>query len=179
MSRIQRLREQLYLLQGSRCFYCDNAIAVDERSLEHVVPSCSGGLADTDNAVVVCEAANQLLGSATPKQKIIMLKAGGGKIECPKKCSEKPGHSSGRDDGVGPLSVNAPRQVRASNPSANGALNQAQRQTKKPISNHSADTDKNAAEPTASQVPMTAKQKHKARSGHQSMPRPVSGRRRR
>lgn len=86
MSKIQRLREQLYLLQGSRCFYCDKPIPGDERTLEHVIPCSDGGAADADNGVVVCEAANQLLGSVTPKQKMIMLKAGAGRIECPKKC---------------------------------------------------------------------------------------------
>lgn len=178
MSRTQRLRDQLYLLQGSRCFYCDNPIAVDDRSLEHVVPSCSGGLADTDNAVVVCEAANQLLGSATPKQKIIMLKAGGGKIECPKKCGERVAYTSDNDDTL--RSVNSPKQVRAVNQQANVGRNQVQKQAAKPILQNADTTDKKPAKTNADgQTPMTAKQKQKARSGHQSMPRPTSGRRRR
>lgn len=88
MSKIQRLREQLYLLQGSRCFYCDQAISLEERTLEHIVPCKEGGLADAENGVVVCAAANQLLGCVTPKQKMMMLKAGNGTIECPKKCFE-------------------------------------------------------------------------------------------
>lgn len=178
MSRTQRLRDQLYLLQGSRCFYCDNAIAVDDRSLEHVIPSCSGGLADTENAVVVCEAANQLLGSATPKQKIIMLKAGGGKIECPKKCSEHSGYTNGHDDSLRP--VNSQKQVRAVNQQANIVRDQVQKQAAKPILQNADTTDKKPAKTNADgQTPMTAKQKQKARSGHQSMPRPTAGRRRR
>lgn len=152
MSKIQRLRDQLYLLQGSRCFYCDRGIPADERSLEHVVPSSEGGLADADNGVVVCEAANQLLGTATPKQKMIMLKAGGGKIECPKKCM------TGHPHGHALADENHPKAV-------------AQRVSQEP--------QKASAPKDAAGQPMTAKQKHKARSGHQSMPRPASGGRRR
>lgn len=152
MSKIQRLRDQLYLLQGSRCFYCDRGIPADERSLEHVVPSSEGGLADADNGVVVCEAANQLLGTATPKQKMIMLKAGGGKIECPKKCMTGHSHAHATADENHPKAV-APRVPDAA--------------------------QKPSAPTNAAGQPMTAKQKHKARSGHQSMPRPASGGRRR
>lgn len=177
MSKIQRLRDQLYLLQGSRCFYCDKGIAPDDRSLEHIIPSCDGGLADCDNAVVVCEAANQLLGSATPKQKIIMLKAGGGKIECPKKCGEHTG--AGNYDNV-LIPPNAQKQARAHMHQTN--LTRAQ--ANKPAAKVAPPSEAEAVGPVAqseanSQTPMTAKQKHKARSGHQSMPRPASGRRRR
>ena len=172
------MRDQLYLLQGSRCFYCDNAIAVDDRSLEHVIPSCSGGLADTGNAVVVCEAANQLLGSATPKQKIIMLKAGGGKIECPKKCGERVSYTSDNDDTLCP--VNSQKQMRAVHQRDSIVRNQVQKQAAKPILQNADTTDKKPSKTNADgQTPMTAKQKQKARSGHQSMPRPTAGRRRR
>lgn len=85
MSKIQRLREQIYLLQGSKCFYCSRAIPLEERTFEHVVPGSVGGEASIDNGVVVCSAANQLLGNASPKQKMVMMKSGGGCIECPKK----------------------------------------------------------------------------------------------
>ena len=172
------MRDQLYLLQGSRCFYCDNAIAVDDRSLEHVIPSCNGGLADAENAVVVCEAANQLLGSATPKQKIIMLKAGGGKIECPKKCVEKPGYNSENDDTLCP--TNSQKPARAVNPQTNIVRNLVQKQASKPILKNADIADKKPAKTNEDgQIPMTAKQKHKVRSSHQSMPRPTAGRRRR
>ena len=178
MSKTQRLRDQLYLLQGSRCFYCDKAIPPDDRSLEHVIPSCEGGLADSANAVVVCEAANQLLGSATPKQKMIMLKAGGGKIECPKKCGTGPGYDGTYDDVV--LPPNAQKQARAANQHANHQRNQAQKQNQKAAASNGATPAAKAAQTDAEgQTPMTAKQKHKARSGHQSMSRPASGRRRR
>lgn len=166
MSKIQRLREQLYLLQGSRCFYCDKAIPPDDRSLEHVIPSSSGGLADAENAVVVCEAANQLLGAASPKQKIIMLKAGGGKIECPKKC----GHSctSGHEHAVPTPQQKASRPGNSGNEKSNQKHGHAEQ----------SGSQKTAQSKAEGQTPMTAKQKHKARSGHQSMPRASVGRRR-
>ena len=152
MSKIQRLRDQLYLLQGSRCFYCDRGIPPDERPLEHVVPSSEGGLADCDNGVVVCEAANQLLGTATPKQKMIMLKAGGGKIDCPKKCM--PGHFH-------------PHPAADESHSKASSANVGNTPSKAPQATNGAGQ------------PLSAKQKNKARSGHQSMPRPASGGRRR
>ena len=167
MSKIQRLRDQLYLLQGSRCFYCDHAIAPSERSLEHVVPSSDGGLADADNAVVVCEAANQLLGCATPKQKMIMLKSGGGTIECPKKCVHTSVDACSDDvysprPAMGRVPVNASMTTSRETSAAH----------QKPVDGRNGETS------SASTPPLTAKQKHKARSGHQSLPRPASGRRR-
>lgn len=84
MAKTSRLRDQLYMLQGSRCFYCDRAIAPNDRSLEHIIADSIGGFANDENAVVVCQDANHLLGDASPKRKMMMLKAGGGRIECPK-----------------------------------------------------------------------------------------------
>ena len=84
-TKIQRLRDQLYMLQGSKCFYCNRGIPSEERTLDHVIPACHGGQADCENGVVVCQKINQLLGAATPKQKMQMLKEGGGRIECPNK----------------------------------------------------------------------------------------------
>lgn len=84
-TKTQRLREKLYMLQGSKCFYCSRSIPMDERTLEHIVPASDNGNADCDNGVVVCQKINQLLGAATPKQKMQMLKDGGGRIECPNK----------------------------------------------------------------------------------------------
>lgn len=84
MAKVSRLRDQLYMLQGSRCFYCDRAIAPHDRSLEHIIADSIGGYANDENAVVVCQDANHLLGDASPKRKMMMLKAGGGRIECPK-----------------------------------------------------------------------------------------------
>ena len=178
MSKTQRLRDQLYLLQGSRCFYCDKAIVPDDRSLEHVIPSCEGGLADANNAVVVCEAANQLLGSATPKQKMIMLKAGNGKIECPKKCANGTGYNDAYDDVAIP--VNPQKQERAAIQQANEQRNRARKQNQKgPSSNAPQAGEQQAQTDVQGATPMTAKQKHKARSGHQFMPKPAAGRRRR
>jgi len=78
-----RLREKIYLLQGSKCFYCGNAIVVAERVLNPIVSNA--GKTSDDNVVVVCEALNSLLEGVTTKQKLIMIKAGGGKIQCPQK----------------------------------------------------------------------------------------------
>ena len=174
MSRTQRLRDQLYLLQGSRCFYCDKAIPPNDRSLEHVIPSCEGGLADASNAVVVCEAANQLLGSATPKQKMIMLKAGNGKIECPQKCANGGAYKAVCDDVVIPM--NSQKQENAVNQSRHRARRNNQ---KGGVPNVAATSEQPVKTSEQEAKPMTAKQKHKARSGHQFMPRPATDRRRR
>ena len=156
MSKIQRLRDQLYLLQGSKCFYCDNAISLEDRSLEHVVPSCEGGAADPSNAVVVCEAANQLLGCATPKQKIIMLKAGGGRIECPKKCMQGHTHTAQNDIQASP--VQHQKQVAFQKNRANQASN-ALRTPQQPDNNS---PQKQAEQSNADVLrPMKAKQKNK------------------
>lgn len=168
MSKTQRLREQLYLLQGSRCFYCDDAIPAGDRSLEHVIPSCGGGLADSNNAVVVCEAANQLLGSATPKQKMIMLKAGGGKIACPRHCGLASNVTDVYDD-MGNLDMQYANHLRSTGKNTNS------RNVVSNTGSNRVDDESKLESP----LPRTAKQKHKARASHQSMPRPASGPRRR
>jgi hypothetical protein len=84
MANTSRLRDQLYMMQGSRCFYCDRPIAPVDRSLEHIISDSIGGHANDENAVVICREANHLLGDVSPKRKIMMIKAGGGKIECPR-----------------------------------------------------------------------------------------------
>ena len=152
MSKVQRLREQLYLLQGSRCFYCDRPIALEERSLEHVIPSSEGGAADNNNGVVVCEAANQLLGCASPKQKMMMLKAGGGKIECPKKYTGPDG------------------RVQSAHPVI--PIHQAH-----PVTSNQANrgTDSNPAKPNGAKQGAAAR-KQKAKTKHQTNPRPSNGR---
>lgn len=112
MANTSRLRDQLYMMQGSRCFYCDRSIAPVDRSLEHIISDSIGGYANEENAVVVCRDVNHLLGDMSPKRKIMMIKAGGGKIECPRHaaCSkqasptEMPAHSAGH----GEKSITAP-----------------------------------------------------------------------
>jgi HNH endonuclease len=76
---------KLLILQGGHCFYCRRPLALEDATLEHIVPKVLGGDASEGNAVACCAAMNHLLGSATPKEKLAAILNGGGVLSCPRK----------------------------------------------------------------------------------------------
>lgn len=90
--------ERLMFLQGQRCFFCDHAIPKSEASVEHLVPSSSGGADHTDNLVACCKALNGLFGSMTVKEKIRAILNQNDRFVCPSRqiqpqSNEKPATS--------------------------------------------------------------------------------------
>src|SRR5574343_11385 len=91
---------KLLMLQGGRCFYCGNKLALDEATIDHVLAKALGGDNSEGNTVACCHSINQAFGNATPKEKLAALINAGGRIECPPKPVKKPA----------PLAVELPAQ---------------------------------------------------------------------
>ncbi len=91
---------KLLMLQGGKCFYCGNKLALDEATVDHVIPKALGGDNSEANTVACCHSINQAFGNATPKEKLAALINAGGRIECPPKPVKK----------LAPLPVELPAQ---------------------------------------------------------------------
>lgn len=80
---------KLLTLQGGKCFYCGNKLALDEATIDHVIAKALGGDNSEANTVACCHSINQAFGNATPKEKLAALINAGGRIECPPKPIKK------------------------------------------------------------------------------------------
>lgn len=80
---------KLLLLQGGRCFYCNDSLALEDATLEHIVPKAQGGDASEGNTVACCASMNHLLGNATPKEKLAAVINARGPLVCPRKSASK------------------------------------------------------------------------------------------
>jgi hypothetical protein len=74
---------KLLMIQGGKCFYCGNKLAMDDATIDHVIPKALGGDNSEGNTVACCHSVNQAFGNATPKEKLTALINAGGLIECP------------------------------------------------------------------------------------------------
>lgn len=79
--------EKLLLLQGGKCFYCQEPLSLKDATQEHVIARSMGGDQSEQNSVACCQAINQLFGDATPKEKLAAIINARGKIECPRRKS--------------------------------------------------------------------------------------------
>jgi len=75
--------ERLLVMQGRRCFFCDEAIPAGEASVEHLVASANGGSNDDENCVVCCKALNAAFGSKPYKDKLRAVLSHRGRFVCP------------------------------------------------------------------------------------------------
>ena len=76
--------DALLFQQGGRCFYCGQPLRREEASVDHVIPSSMGGTRALDNTVVCCKTVNAYFGSLSPKQKLTVILAWGGQLQCPR-----------------------------------------------------------------------------------------------
>lgn len=58
MLNLQKLK---YL--SAICAYCNKVLPMEERTNDHIIPRCSGGITDTENIVICCPDCNGLKGS--------------------------------------------------------------------------------------------------------------------
>ena len=58
MINIQKLR---YL--SCICAYCNKVIPMNERTNDHIIPRCAGGITEINNIVICCEDCNSKKGS--------------------------------------------------------------------------------------------------------------------
>lgn len=75
--------ERLLLLQGYRCFFCDQPIPGGQASVEHLVATANGGGKDDENCVVCCAALNLALGNMSVKAKLRVVLNQRGAFTCP------------------------------------------------------------------------------------------------
>lgn len=80
---------KLLMIQGGKCFYCGNKLALDDATIDHVIPKALGGDNTEANTVACCHSTNQAFGNATPKEKLTAVINSGGRIECAPKPIEK------------------------------------------------------------------------------------------
>ena len=75
--------DALLFQQGGRCFYCGQPLRREDASVDHVVPSSMGGTRVIDNTVVCCKTINAYFGNLSPKQKLAVILAWNGQLQCP------------------------------------------------------------------------------------------------
>ncbi len=76
--------DALLFQQGGRCFYCGQPLRREDASVDHVMPSSMGGTRALDNTVVCCKTINAYFGNLSPKQKLTVILAWGGRLQCPR-----------------------------------------------------------------------------------------------
>lgn len=76
---------KLLMLQGGKCFYCGNKLALEDATVDHVLAKALGGDNSEANTVACCHSINQAFGNATPKEKLTAIMNAGGRIDCPPK----------------------------------------------------------------------------------------------
>ena len=75
--------ETLLHRQGGLCFYCRKPLAVQNASIEHVIPVSKNGANGYNNLAACCKLMNSHLNAIAPKHKIEILLNWWGKSPCP------------------------------------------------------------------------------------------------
>lgn len=75
--------KRLYLLQGGKCFYCQQELAYHTATIEHIIPRSKGGTNTSENLCVCCKAINQRFSNNSPKFKMEVLLANSPDKLCP------------------------------------------------------------------------------------------------
>ena len=69
----QQIRRELWVLQGGRCYYCREPVALDKATLDHIIPLSRGGSNLRTNLAVACFPCNHRKGSAVWRNEPITL----------------------------------------------------------------------------------------------------------
>lgn len=93
---------KLLMLQGGKCFYCGNKLALEDATVDHVLAKALGGDNSEANTVACCHSINQAFGNATPKEKLTAIMNAGGRIDCPPKQQKKAAPAKLESTGQGP-----------------------------------------------------------------------------
>lgn len=75
--------QRMMFLQGQLCFFCERPLPKAEASIEHLVPSSSGGSDHPDNLVACCRTVNALFGNMSFKEKVRAILKQNGRFTCP------------------------------------------------------------------------------------------------
>lgn len=79
---LTKLRKMLYL-QSGKCFFCGEALAEAEASIEHLQPLSHGGRRAEDNEVVCHKSLNETFGQMDLKRKIEFVLRSSSNFRCP------------------------------------------------------------------------------------------------
>jgi hypothetical protein len=82
--------DRLLMLQGQRCFFCDEFIPMGEASVEHLIATANGGTKDDGNCVVCCKTLNTAFGHRSVKEKLLAVLNHRGPFVCPRKTTGLP-----------------------------------------------------------------------------------------
>lgn len=66
--RVRLNRRNVFARDANRCQYCGKRFSTSELSLDHVVPTCRGGITSWENLVCACVKCNVRKGGRTPQQ---------------------------------------------------------------------------------------------------------------
>lgn len=58
----RELRDRLYIMQASRCYYCNKPTFIEEFTLDHIKARSKGGAAKRTNFVGACASCNRAKG---------------------------------------------------------------------------------------------------------------------
>lgn len=61
-----RERYYIYNRENKRCFFCSKKLEYHQMTLDHYLPSCSGGIGEIFNLVACCKACNREKGNMVP-----------------------------------------------------------------------------------------------------------------
>lgn len=75
--------DRLMFVQGNRCFFCNQTLAKEHASVEHLLASSNGGANADDNRVACCKSVNALFGSMSLKEKFQVILNQQGQFRCP------------------------------------------------------------------------------------------------
>jgi len=70
--------------QGGNCFYCRKPLAMQDASIDHVIPQCIGSYEGFTNLVACCREINLQFQGLPPKHKIELILNSNGLSVCPK-----------------------------------------------------------------------------------------------
>lgn len=62
-----RERYYIYNRENKRCFYCSKKLEYHQMTLDHYLPSCSGGRGEIFNLVACCKSCNREKGNIIPE----------------------------------------------------------------------------------------------------------------
>jgi len=80
--------DRLLFAQGQCCFFCDQPLAREVASVEHLLAKSHAGTNELDNCVACCKALNQVFGDMTLKAKMQVVLRQAGDFRCPQQSVE-------------------------------------------------------------------------------------------
>ena len=85
-----KLLDRLLFMQGQCCFFCNEPLAREVASVEHLLAKSREGTNEVDNCVACCQSLNALFDDMTLKEKMDVVLRQRGTFRCPRTLSSLP-----------------------------------------------------------------------------------------